>query len=728
MTSKNQFVVSVILKSALVFSPLLLCADISPVQATASTSQQQIVAQALTNKEREELTRLRAEKRDNTKIQADLEQRFNRTTILFNIWLVLLSLFPIAIIALFWLLRRVAIREIVNRAMSQFEGIEKLESQLVIVKQDAENLIQDVKSINRLLERETETLQQKIRLEQENLSIFTSELLQEKTDNFAQITAEITKFQSKIETLVVEFANKLSQSELDTQKQRDITLENIVKLESLLNHQLTEIQKEAEKHQQIALGNIDTAKVEFDNHLLNLQAEIQQQKNSLVDNITRWQLELQGDLQKEKDIQLGKIQELANAFNSQVAELQLVAQNDKNNLNDILHQWQSDAQLEKDRVLQSLEELRKLFQAQVSELQLQNGQELIQLQSEFASYLSELKTTAESNKERIIEKLEKSGTEFVSQFSELQSNTQQQILERIEKLEAEFVNQLFQLQLDAQQRKDAILQELAENQPAVVTEIQPIQEPQPEELTDETKQLEVRFDECIAQGDNLFSQKRYEEAIAYYEQAVKIQANDAVAWFKLGLTLAKLKRFKDAIKSYNQAIKIQPDYHQAWCDLGVAFGNIRRHKEAFAAFDKATQVKPDDGVAWLNRGLALIELEEYEDAIASFDKALQFPPNSPKIWDKRGYCLVRLGLDDEAIIAFDKALEIKSDYASAYYNKAACYALQREVNLALANLQQAIIINPRYKEDAATDIDFDEIADNKQFQQLISDSGELEVT
>ncbi|MEJ1931623.1 hypothetical protein WDZ92_15335, partial [Nostoc sp. NIES-2111] len=254
MTSKNQFVVSLILKGALVFSPLLLSADISRGQTTPSTLQQQIVAQALTNQERDELTKLRAEKKERAQIQADFEQAFSRTTILLNIWLVILSLFPVAIIALFWLLRRVAIREIVNRAMSQFEGVEKLENQLVIVKQDAENLIQDAKSINRILEKATEDLQDKIKIEQENLSSATSELLQAKTDNLAQITAEIANFQNKIETLVLEFANKLSQSELDTQKQRDITLENLAQIESLLSSQLVELQKKAEEHQKSVLG------------------------------------------------------------------------------------------------------------------------------------------------------------------------------------------------------------------------------------------------------------------------------------------------------------------------------------------------------------------------------------------------------------------------------------------------------------------------------------------
>ena len=81
--------------------------------------------------------------------------------------------------------------------------------------------------------------------------------------------------------------------------------------------------------------------------------------------------------------------------------------------------------------------------------------------------------------------------------------------------------------------------------------------------------------------------------------------------------------------------------------------------------------------------------------------------------------MVRLGRDDEAIASFNKALEIKPDYASAHYNKAACYALQRQVELSLLTLQQAIELNPRYKEDAATDLDFDDIADDERFKQLV---------
>ncbi|MFM8006954.1 MAG: tetratricopeptide repeat protein, partial [Dolichospermum sp.] len=52
-------------------------------------------------------------------------------------------------------------------------------------------------------------------------------------------------------------------------------------------------------------------------------------------------------------------------------------------------------------------------------------------------------------------------------------------------------------------------------------------------------------------------------------------------------------------------------------------------------------------------------------------------------------------------------------------HKAACYALQRQVKLALENLQKAIEFNPNYREDAGNDIDFDHLKNESDFQTLI---------
>jgi tetratricopeptide (TPR) repeat protein len=85
--------------------------------------------------------------------------------------------------------------------------------------------------------------------------------------------------------------------------------------------------------------------------------------------------------------------------------------------------------------------------------------------------------------------------------------------------------------------------------------------------------------------------------------------------------------------------------------------------------------------------------------------------------------LVNLERDQEALDSFDRALAIQPDYAKAYYNKAACYALQGEGKLAVENLEQAIKLNPSYRAEVRTDSDFEAILEDKRFRQLFSVNG-----
>ncbi len=65
-----------------------------------------------------------------------------------------------------------------------------------------------------------------------------------------------------------------------------------------------------------------------------------------------------------------------------------------------------------------------------------------------------------------------------------------------------------------------------------------------------------------------------------------------------------------------------------------------------------------------------------------------------------------------AIASFDKAVEIKPDDHQAY-------ALQGNIEQAIANLQKAISLNPEYREKAKTNSDFDSIREDERFQALI---------
>ena len=220
-------------------------------------------------------------------------------------------------------------------------------------------------------------------------------------------------------------------------------------------------------------------------------------------------------------------------------------------------------------------------------------------------------------------------------------------------------------------------------------------------------------------GNSFANLQKYDKAIASYEKAIEFKPNDHEAWHNRGINLANLQKYDEAIASYEKAIEFKPDKHEAWYNRGNSFANLQRYDEAIASCDKAIEFKPDKHEAWYNRGNSFANLQRYDEAIASYDKAIEFRPDDHEAWYNRGLMLQRLGRYDNAIISYDQALKIEPEDVFALYTKANCHALQNNVALAIESLAQAIALDPRAREEAKSDADFDTIRGNALFQALL---------
>jgi CHAT domain-containing protein/Flp pilus assembly protein TadD len=140
-------------------------------------------------------------------------------------------------------------------------------------------------------------------------------------------------------------------------------------------------------------------------------------------------------------------------------------------------------------------------------------------------------------------------------------------------------------------------------------------------------------------GNELFELGRYEEAIASYDRAIKINPDYHEAWANRGITLYSLGRDEDAIASYDQAVEIKPDKHDAWYNRGIALVNLERYAEAIASYDRAVEIKSDEHQAWSNRGIVLRKLGRYAEAIASYDRAIEINPDDHEYWHNRGIAI-----------------------------------------------------------------------------------------
>ena len=68
------------------------------------------------------------------------------------------------------------------------------------------------------------------------------------------------------------------------------------------------------------------------------------------------------------------------------------------------------------------------------------------------------------------------------------------------------------------------------------------------------------------------------------------------------------KRFDEALASYNMAIKHNPTYSMAYYNRGSVLDDLNRLEEAIASYDMAIKHNPTDSSAYNNKGFSLYKL------------------------------------------------------------------------------------------------------------------------
>ncbi|KAG5498036.1 hypothetical protein GH5_02833 [Leishmania sp. Ghana 2012 LV757] len=95
-------------------------------------------------------------------------------------------------------------------------------------------------------------------------------------------------------------------------------------------------------------------------------------------------------------------------------------------------------------------------------------------------------------------------------------------------------------------------------------------------------------------GNELMSQAKYKEAIAYYTKAIELESNNAVFFANRAAAHTHLKDYNNAIIDCERAIIINPDYSKSYSRLGTALFYQENYSRAVDAFTKACELDPDN--------------------------------------------------------------------------------------------------------------------------------------
>jgi tetratricopeptide (TPR) repeat protein len=141
--------------------------------------------------------------------------------------------------------------------------------------------------------------------------------------------------------------------------------------------------------------------------------------------------------------------------------------------------------------------------------------------------------------------------------------------------------------------------------------------------------------ECNRLGMACIQAEQLTEAILCFENAIRLDPENADAHFNLGNTFAQRGKLRDAVICYQEAIAIDPNFAQVYFNLGVLLLPIDKQLEdAIDMLRAAVDLKPDWAEAHQKLGEGLYDLSQQnddpgylEEAIANFQTATRLKPS-----------------------------------------------------------------------------------------------------
>jgi tetratricopeptide (TPR) repeat protein len=197
------------------------------------------------------------------------------------------------------------------------------------------------------------------------------------------------------------------------------------------------------------------------------------------------------------------------------------------------------------------------------------------------------------------------------------------------------------------------------------------------------------------EGDSLNKRSQLPEALAAYEEAVRLDPNVAAAYRGLGWVLARTGRSPEAEAALREAIRLDPDLAGTHRALGFVLARLRRFPEAEAAFGEALRLGPDSPNAHLGLGRVLGQTGRSPEAESEFREAVRLDPKLAAAHEGLGQLLYRTRRYPEAEAASREAIRLGPDLARAHETLGWVLYWTHRYPEAESAFREAIRLNPK---------------------------------
>lgn len=214
--------------------------------------------------------------------------------------------------------------------------------------------------------------------------------------------------------------------------------------------------------------------------------------------------------------------------------------------------------------------------------------------------------------------------------------------------------------------------------------------------------------------------KNKEEALSLYHRIIDIKPDFKSSYYNIASILDEEGQLKAALKYYKRVIDIEPNHYHALNNIGSIYEELGDYDNAFLMVKKSIEINPDFYKSLFNMGVIYMRLGNHKMAKEFYYRAKDKNPYYAYIYLNLSAIYIEEKSYEESIDILSEGIKMV-DHADLYYNRACCYSISGEEELAIADIKTGLEMNPNLIDWVLRDKDFIYLHENEEFKKIIKE-------
>ncbi len=159
----------------------------------------------------------------------------------------------------------------------------------------------------------------------------------------------------------------------------------------------------------------------------------------------------------------------------------------------------------------------------------------------------------------------------------------------------------------------------------------------------------------------------WQDAIAAFQQTLKVRQNDPVALYSLGRAFLGVWKIEEARQAFGRYVEARPDNASGHCALGMTLAALENTQEAREQFERSIALNPKQTESYFRLGLIELNVKDLDEAAANFRQVLNRDSKHAGALSALGRVAFEQKRYSDAIDLLQRALAVDDSSREAHY-------------------------------------------------------------